>query len=266
MAKKSRNVIDSALRSVPLFASWPNTAIDELVTSAGLRQYAKGECIIQAGDMPTGVYVIVEGTLYNERIWESGKRLLMGILRPGWPLKIGSTWDGRQVPHGLTARTDALIAHIPRETFLKVVKGDIERVQDIVTFMCLQLRAELVRVNLATLGSLRCQIAANIFSHTLDAMVVVPEGTDVFAEKLVGTTDLTQDEIAAAVGCSRQKVNNTMKLMERDGILRRKGRLVEVVDYERLIVDMEDDEPLPQKLHDLASVWQKQLKNQKQFW
>lgn len=60
--------------------------------------------------------------------------------------------------------------------------------------------------------------------------------------------DVTQDEFAAMLGCSRQKVNSLMKEMEQEGIIRRHGRLVEIADPFLLMNAMEEDEPLAPEL------------------
>jgi len=243
----TKGLIGKTLRQVELFSSWSDEALDALAQAAGLRQYDQGEVVAEAGGPATGVFVIVRGALLNCRSWESGKYTLMAILHPNWPLKVAAAWDGHHLTHGLTARRDSLVLHIPRAAFIDVVNSDRRYMSDVMTFVCHQLRGEFSRLNVATQGSRRLQVAVALFINILNSVVLMTEAPVRVDpdDEAVGDTDVTQDEIAAMVGHSRQRVNGVMREMEKEGILRRRGRIVEVADYLLLKEVLEEDEPLP---------------------
>ncbi|MCE7998188.1 MAG: hypothetical protein HEP70_04960 [Rhodobiaceae bacterium] len=70
----------------------------------------------------------------NERSWANGKYMLMGVLRPGWALKVAASWDGYEHPHGLSARVDSTVILIPRTDFLDAVLGNADIVRQITDF------------------------------------------------------------------------------------------------------------------------------------
>ncbi len=242
----AEGLIGKTLRKVELFASWSDDALETMADAASLRQYNKGEVVIEARSPATGIFVIVRGALLNCRSWESGKYMLMSVVHPNWPLKIAAAWDGYEMPHGLTARRDSLVLHIPRDVFIDVVKSDTRYLSEITTFLCHQLRGEFSRINVSAVGSLRLRVAVAVFLSVLNSLILIPEAperVDVDDDN-IGDTDLTQEELAAMAGHSRQRVNGVLRQMEREGMLRRRGRKIEVANYLLLKDALEEEDPL----------------------
>lgn len=251
-------IVDTLAQTKP-FKTWSMQSIADLAASAEIRRYAKGEIVVQAGEKPGHVYVIATGALLNERVWANGKHILMGIMRPGVALKLAAVWDGLDLPHGLTARCASQVISIPRQEFLSIVRQDETRVHDVTTAICHQYRADLIRVNLSTVGSSRCQLAAFLCYYMVDTQMVLPEHPSSSKGDVIGVTDITQDELGAMMGCTRQQVNRVMKSMELDGVLERKGRSVSVSDYRLLLEVLEEDEPLNPAWKAIVEEWQQRL-------
>lgn len=248
MSKKltgKKDLISATLKSVDLFSTWPSSALDTLSDATDVWSFDKGEAITVSGQHVEALVVLATGSVVNERTWENGKHMMSAVLRPYWPLKVHAVWDGIEAPYGLTARENSQALLIPRDVFLKVVKSDISLVASVLDFICRQLRHELIAVQMKTICSLRCQLAIMIFFHAQTSMHTIPVDQ---MRPNVEPMDVTQDEFAAMLGCSRQKINMLMRDMEKDGILRRHGRLVEVADPLLLMDAMEEDEPVSSEM------------------
>ncbi|MEP0068681.1 Crp/Fnr family transcriptional regulator [Pyruvatibacter sp.] len=257
----TEGLIPLAMKGVQIISGWSDDARARLMEAAELREYAKGETVAEFEEKPDSILVLVRGALFNEINAADGKRLLLAIVRPGWILQVVPVWEGQGAPSGYTARTDALVMHIPADVFLEVANSDIRYVKDIATFACRIYRGGLLRINLNTMTSLRCQVASMLIFNTLSEFVVllgVPASPGSKAWR-VGQTDITQDELGSMIGYSRQKVNNVMKEMEAEGILRRNGRSTEITNYLMLLNVLEEAGPLNADWHDLAQSWQEQL-------
>ncbi len=238
-------VIASTLEQVSFFSSWPAEAMGVLRSAAELWRFDKGEIILAAGHPVNSVIVLAKGSVTNERTWPNGKHMMTAVLRTHWPLKIHAVWDGLEAPYGLTAREECLAVLIPRSTFLQVVNKDTHLLTQVMTLICNQLRQEMIAVQMKTVFSLRCQLALYLFYHAQTSFHTIV--TDEMSAETV-PMDVTQDEFAAMLGCSRQKVNGLMREMEKEGIIQRHGRLVEIADPLLLMDAMEEDEPLAPEL------------------
>ncbi len=239
------DIIASTLEQVSFFSSWPAEAMSVLKNTAELWRFDKGEALIPAGQNVDAVIVLAKGSVTNDRTWPNGKHMMTAVLRTHWPLKVHAVWDGLEAPYGLTAREECVAVFIPRSTFLGVVNNDVNLLTQVMTLICNQLRQEMIAVQMKTVFSLRCQLALYIFYHAQTSFHTIT--TDEMSAETV-PMDVTQDEFAAMLGCSRQKVNRLMKEMEQDGIIHRRGRLVAIADPLLLMDAMEEDEPLSPEL------------------
>lgn len=70
------------IKSVPLFARWSRTRLEQICTLLQWNYYQKGEVIIKQGDAPTNVYFIIDGRcdvsklvhIRKQNRWPTGKR------------------------------------------------------------------------------------------------------------------------------------------------------------------------------------------------
>lgn len=256
MASDTQSVIQATIDRVDLFASWPDEVKTKLCAAAELRTYSKGEVVLQAGEPAHSVVVIVEGSLVNERVYANGKHMMTAVLRPGWPLKVPAVLTGLGVPFGLTARVDCLLLFVPRQKFLDIVYSRIELLQKVTVFIGLQYQQDMVSLQLRTMASLECQFALLMIFHAQDAAHLIDEDRGVSKTNVL---DVTQEEFALMLGCSRQKINVIMKQMERDGFIERHGRLVEIINYVGLLGLIEREEPADPDFRKTIKVWQEQL-------
>jgi CRP/FNR family transcriptional regulator, cyclic AMP receptor protein len=243
-------LIASTLDNVELFSAWPESAKSALRSAAELWRFEKGEAVVRAGEPVSSLVVLAEGSVTNDRTWPNGKYMITAVLRTGWPLKVPALWDGLDSQYGLTAREKCLAVLIPREAFFSLTSGNISILHQVTDFICRQLRHEIIAVQMKTVFSLRCQLALTLFYHAQTSFHTTT--ADDLGNQIV-PIDVTQDEFASILGCSRQKINNLMREMEHDRIIRRKGRQVEIASTSLLLDAMEEDEPIPPEMHRLIA-------------
>ncbi|MEP0069933.1 Crp/Fnr family transcriptional regulator [Pyruvatibacter sp.] len=256
----TRSVVEATIDRVDLFSTWPDNVKAELRTAAELWTFSKGEVVLQAGEPAHSVVVIVEGSLVNERAYANGRHMMTAVLRPGWPLKVPAVLNGLGVPFGLTARVDCLVLFIPKQKFLDIVNSQIELLQNVTNFIGLQYQQDMVSLQLRTMASLECQFALLMIFHAQDAAHLIDEDRGVSNTNVL---DVTQEEFASMLGCSRQKINVIMKQMERDGLIERHGRLVEIINYVGLLELIEREDPVHPDFRTAIKVWQERLEQSK---
>lgn len=256
----TQSVVQATIDRVDLFSTWPDDVKTQLRTAAELWTFSKGEVVLQAGEPAHSVVVIVEGSLVNERVYANGKHMMTAVLRPGWPLKVPAVLNGLGVPFGLTARVDCLVLFIPKQKFLDIVNSQIGLLQKVTNFIGLQYQQDMVSLQLRTMASLECQFALLMIFHAQDAAHLIDEDRGVSNTNVL---DVTQEEFASMLGCSRQKINVIMRQMERDGLIERHGRLVEIINYVGLLELIEREDPVHPDFRTAIKVWQERLDQSK---
>ncbi|MGD1935915.1 MAG: Crp/Fnr family transcriptional regulator [Candidatus Phaeomarinobacter sp.] len=245
-------VVPAVLSQVDLFAAQTQDVRERLCAAAQLWQFTKGETVAEAVEPVEAVFILVKGTFLNERVFENGKRMLTAVLSPGWPLKVPAVWSGDGSPFGLTARTDAVAILVPQEAFLSVVNSDIHFLRDITTFISRQYQQDTTNLQIRTMCSLDCQLALLLAFHAQSAFHL---GHEMGNGTSVEPMDVTQEEFASMLGCSRQKVIVIMRNMERKGMIQRHGRLVEITDYMMLLGLIEEDERVHPNFRKVFEAW-----------
>jgi CRP/FNR family cyclic AMP-dependent transcriptional regulator len=251
------DLIGATLRKVDLFAKWPGDVIAQMAAAGQLWRFAKGELVYQAGTPATGVIILVDGSVFEGRSWSSGKHMATTIGRPGWPTGVPAVWRGVEYLYDGTARADLLAVLIPRADFLVVARGDPKRLEDLLTFTCTQIGQDVVALHARANGSTRCLMAmylAYLSRPSIHVSMEEPDAVDPTA------FDVTQDELAAMLHLTRQTTNQLMKAMERDGVLKRDGNRLRIVNFLKLLAIMEEDEPIHPAWREQIVGWDAKLR------
>jgi CRP/FNR family cyclic AMP-dependent transcriptional regulator len=250
------DLIGATLRKVDLFAKWPADVIAQMVAAAQLWRFAKGELVYQAGTPAVGVVILVDGSLFEGRSWSNGRHMATTIVRPGWPIGVVAAWRGIEYLYDGTARADLLAVLIPRADFLAAARGDPKRLEDLLTFTCTQIGQDVVALHVRANGSTRCLMAMYLayLSRPSIHLVEEPDAVDPTA------FDITQDELAAMLHTTRQTTNQLMKAMEREGVLKREGAHLRIVNFLKLLAIMEEDEPIHPAWREQIVAWDAKLR------
>lgn len=251
------DLIGATLRKVDLFSKWPADVVDKMAAASQLWRVAKGEAIVEANTPSIGLYVLADGSAINLRVWPSGKQMATTIMRPGWSIGLVPAWDGIEYIYTIIARSDLHVVLLPRADFLVAARGDPKRLEDIITFTCTQIRQDSEGLQTRANGSLHCLMAkylAYLARPTHYMSLQEPDAVDPTA------FDVTQEELAAMLYVSRQTVNQMMKTMERDGVIVRDGNRLRIVNFLKLLVIMEEDEPIYHAWRDQIVRWDAKLR------
>lgn len=251
------DLIEATLRRVDLFAPWPAEVLVRMVAGSQLWRFAKGEALYEAGAPARGIFVLVDGSVIDGRTSSNGRIMASSILRPGWPLGVRATWSGNSYGYTGAARSDLTAVLLPRAQFREAVLGNPKRLEALTDFFCTQIAQDMEGLRLRGLGSPRCVMAgylAYLSRPTFHVSTDDPGAADPTA------FDITQDELAAMLFSARQTVNRLMKAMEREGVLRREGNRLRIVDFLKLLAVIEEDEPVHPAWREQILAWDARLK------
>lgn len=181
-----------------------------------------GRKILGPGDPADAAYIVEEGEveLYIRR---GGRRALVGIQRAGGVFGDIPLLCEVPFPFSAVARTDALLLKLPRDTLTEVLARHPAIALRWLASVVKRLERANRRIVELTVGSLRARTLA------------------LLADELVGRDAgerglrLTQAEVAALLGASRQSVNRALRGLGKEGLVRQRYGAIEIVDPERLL-------------------------------
>lgn len=204
-------------RSFAMFAGFDPGAVAVLDSVAIARSWSAGETIFQRGEDGDYMIVVTRGRIKLSLLTASGRELVLRFAEPGDTLGELALLDGaaRSADATAAAATDSLVllrrdfdrlqarfpetAHSLIDYLVQRVRGTTEQLESIALF---EIEARLARFLLFTLR--------NVFGDE------IPDAPQL-------RLDLSQGELAGALGASRPKVNRAIMALQEAGAIVRDG-------------------------------------------
>lgn len=214
------------LRATDLFRSVDDAAATRLVHHVGCHRYTPGEMIFHEGDPGDRLHVIDTGHVRITISSEDGREGTLAVLGPGDAFGELSLLDG--APHSATAQAIEATETVTldRPAFDRLVDEDPAVSRAVLVAVARQLRRLTSQVADLHFLDLRGRVVATLVRIARE----VAPGQDTE----VSLPPLTQSDLAALVAGTRQRVNQTLADLQREGLIRQDGRRITVVDVERL--------------------------------
>jgi len=187
------------LKSIPLFAGVADAELRTLAERAVTRSYPKQAIIVSEGDESDSLYLILAGRVKVYLADENGKELILAIKGPG-------QYFGEMVldeqPRSASVMTlePAQFAILSRADFRGFLLGHPE--------VALQLIQNLIRVARGLNQNVRNLAMLDVYGRVARILLELAVERD---GKLVIPEKMTQKDIAARVGASREMINRILR-------------------------------------------------------
>ena len=213
------------LQRDPWFAGLAPNTVDVLLEHAVPRRYRAGERVYSVNDVSTGIFAVLSGGVRLSQYTPSGKQILFSTFSPGLWFGVISEFDGRPRPHNAVAVEASLLLHVSSASFREIVSRDWRH--------CFALAGAVValfRTALEQLSGMRAlpypaRVAQTLLAMSDHEQVVDPGHAD---------PRVTQEDLAAMVGVTRQTVNRLLDEWERAGVIARGYGRVCLLDHAAL--------------------------------
>jgi CRP/FNR family cyclic AMP-dependent transcriptional regulator len=217
----------SSLAAMPIFAGLERTTLELIAQGMRVRRFRRGEVIFHIGDPGDALFVVMTGQVKIVLPGETGDEVILTTLGPGEVFGELALLDG-------AARSASAVALVATQTVVlqrEAFRALLDRSPSIRDSLLASLAAEIRRLTdqveelhvldvPGRLAACLVRLAAGRGADP-DGSVVLPAG-------------LTQGDIAAMVGCTRQSVNKQLGRFALDGLVRVDPNHIVVLDLERL--------------------------------
>jgi CRP/FNR family transcriptional regulator, cyclic AMP receptor protein len=212
---------ERALTQVALFSELPQERIQELAQMVRRRTYHRGETIFHKGDPGNGLYLIINGQVKVLLPAETGEEAVLAVLESGEFFGELALFDGLPRSATVVAVTNAEMLILHRDDFLGFVARNAEVAVALFAVLSRRLRDtdELIE------DAIFLDVPGRLAKRLLDLADRHGRKTDVGVEI---DLKLTQQDLAAMVGATRESVNKHLGWM-------RDHRLIQL-DRQRIIL------------------------------
>ncbi|MDZ4763054.1 MAG: Crp/Fnr family transcriptional regulator [Chloroflexota bacterium] len=205
--------------NVPYFVGLNAAARQRVLESARQHVYQAGAVIFLEGDPCAGFYIILDGMVRLYRTNAEGRLHTLGLLRSPSTFNEVAAVDGGANPLNAVAVTHTVALVISHTQLLNLMATERTLLANMVQAMAHVNRDYLERLEDMTFRTIPSRLAKLFLRE--------PSYSDQFCET---PTQLTQEEIAAILGTTREVVGRAMRLLLNAGLLRKQGRYVGVAD------------------------------------
>ena len=192
------------------FGSLPRELAEELAARATTRRYRRGEYICHAGEPATRLFVVQSGRIAIAVRARDGRESVAAVLGPGSLFGELPFFDGEPRSSVARALTPVLLGEIAYEAVRTVIDEHPRLLWDVTLILTRRLRA--------TDEALADAMFLDVTGRTAKRLLQIAGADDEFS------LPVTQEELAAMVGASRERVNKAIATFVRLGWLQVSAR------------------------------------------
>jgi CRP/FNR family transcriptional regulator/CRP/FNR family cyclic AMP-dependent transcriptional regulator len=212
---------------VALFADLPESRLDELVQLVRRRTFQRAETIFHKGDPGTGLYLITNGQVKVVVPSETGEEALLTILESGDLFGELALFDG--LPRSATVvalqKTEVLL--LRREDFLAFVDRNPDVAIALLAVLSRRLRATNELIEEAVFLDVPGRLAKRLLDLAERHGKQTEQGVEIELK-------LTQQELAAMIGATRESVNKQLGWLRDHGLIQLDRQRITVLRPEEL--------------------------------
>ena len=211
----------------PVLAHLPSEAVERFLAAGRRKVWRRGQFVVRRGDRIDDAMVVLEGRLRASTITPDGEENLLGWLREHELFGAPNVLSGIPFAIDIVADGRAVTLHVAREDFLRVLLEVPAAAIAIAKVFGHRLARLYELINASGHRSLTDRVRAHLLR------LAVQHGHA--AERGGIALDITQGDLAAAVGASRQRVHAELRRLQDQGAIE--------LTYRRIVVRSLPAEP-----------------------
>ena len=222
--------MSDALAGVPLFAGLDAEGLAGLVRGMRVRRFRRAETVFHVGDPGDALFIVMSGSIKITLPADSGDEAILATLRPGDFFGELALLDG--APRSATAvaieATETYI--LARDRFRELITTEPVMREALLATLAAEVRRLTHHVEELHFLDITGRLASRLARISAEAgSTRLPDGSI----RLAGP--LTQGDLAAMIGCTRQSVNKLLGMFTDDGLIRLERDSIVVVDLDGLL-------------------------------
>ena len=216
--------LETALECMPLFRDLDPGDLATLAATVRTRRYRRGDVVFQQGDPGDGLYVILSGRV---KIWttgDGGGEAILATLRANEFFGALALLDGAPRSASATAIEATETLTVPRERFRQLIDDEPAIRDHVIVQLAHEVRRLTTHVEELHFLDIAGRLAARL------VRLAEEQGEPASGAEIRLDGPLTQGELAAMVGSTRQSVNKLLGWLVDDGLIRLDRDAIVILD------------------------------------
>ena len=198
------------------FSSLSPSLRHDILRCAYVKRHKDGDLLAARGDPPEQWIACAKGAVRVSSTTVSGKQVTLTYVEPGIWFGDVAMFDGDRRTHDAYAHGETTTLNVARADFHKILSTHVELYEALMRLQARRIRQLFGLVEDLNTLPLRARLAKQL-THLVRSYGI-PSLAD-GSQMRIGL-HLAQEELAQLLGASRQRVNQELKAMERESVLR----------------------------------------------
>lgn len=204
------------LKQLNLFKSLPQKEVEMLSHNLVMKEYGKRQVILEPEDKDK-VFILKMGRVEIYTLSSDGKKIIVDILTPG--NVFGDLGMEESNENFVEATINSLVCVMSKEEFFKMVSKN-----PIVSY---QLIRELFQKTVEDNKQVAALASDNLLVKVKNLLLrLAKKHGEVRDDRVVITTKFTHEQLADMIGISRPTMTELLNKLEREGIIKREGKII----------------------------------------
>jgi len=203
------------LRSIPYFAALDEDTLASIAATAAYRAYAPDEIIFLEGEPCAGLFCVESGHVKIYKASTEGREQILHIAGPSESFNDVAVFDGGPNPASAQAMEAVALCVVERPALLSLFDHHPKLAQAVVAVLAARARMLVGMVEDLSLRSVAGRLAKLLLNQASRGDQAIP---------------LTHQQMAARLGTVREMVSRALRELESEGLVRRQGRQIVIVD------------------------------------
>jgi CRP/FNR family transcriptional regulator, cyclic AMP receptor protein len=218
-----------ALANVTLFAGLDALGIESLARGLRTRRFRRAEVIFHQGDPGDALFIVASGAVKITLPSETGEEAILATLRHGDFFGELALLDGAPRSATAVALEACETWVLPRERFRELIASEPAIRDALLSSIAGELRRLTAHVEELHFLDITGRLASRL------ARLAAESGKKLSDGSVRLGSPLTQGDLAAMIGCTRQSVNKLLGMFTDDGLIRLERDSIVILDLDGLL-------------------------------
>jgi len=196
----------------PVLAHLPAQAVELLLQRGQRKSWQRGQTIVTRGDKLQAVMIVLEGRVRVSTLTSDGDESLLGWLKEYELFGVTNVLGDMPFAVNIIADSPAVILQVTRDDFMEVLHQVPDAAIGVAVALSHRVGLMFDIINASGYRTLTSRVRAHLLRIADQFGQKDAEGQTVL--------EIAQDDLAAAVGASRQRVHMELRKLEDAGILK----------------------------------------------
>lgn len=213
------------LQSVPIFSDLSDSTLTKVSQKMVSRSYDKGKMILLEDAMGETFFVITKGSVKVTRLSDDGREVILAILGEGDFFGEMALLDGEGRSANIVAIDDSEVLTLSRGDFLDILETFPKIAISFLEELARRLRKSDQQIESLSLSDADKRIGM-VLARLSEELGMIKQGNVTIKNFPY------QQDIANMAGTSRETVSRTLKVLEDNGYVGRKGRNLTIFNFD----------------------------------